>query len=177
MRHSRQYPCQTTLPCLKYRKQSEPTSTPQTVKETAALDYRRGGFDFFSLSSCDSLPDLTAARGIWYNSRCSDERRGNLPRFGMLDCPRGDGEEKWPKPRLGSVVRKRRKLTHERRIRRDTAVRAVSPPSVYLSRFILRTSHDASGEVLMCPALALMSGVMVASEVPSAVMSMASNEA
>ena len=55
-----------------------------------------------------------------------------------------------PKPRLGRVVRKRRKLPHERRIKRTLLVRAVSPPSVYLSRFILRTSHDASEEVSIC---------------------------
>ena len=39
----------------------------------------------------------------------------------------------------------------ERRIEKDTAVRAVSPPSVYLSRSFSRTSLDASEEVSLSP--------------------------
>ena len=41
--------------------------------------------------------------------------------------------------------------------KKDTAVRAVSPPSVYLHRSIRGTSHDASGEVFVFP-LSPMSG-------------------
>ena len=48
-------------------------------------------------------------------------------------------------------MRKRRKLHTERRKKEDTALRAVSPPSLYLSRFILLTSHEASGEVFVFP--------------------------
>jgi hypothetical protein len=47
--------------------------------------------------------------------------------------------------------------SHWKTLEEDTAVRAVSPPSVYPFRSILGTSHDASGEVFVFP-LSPMSG-------------------
>ena len=70
-----------------------------------------------------------------------------LKRAGQTDYLRGDVRRTVARElRLGRVVRKRRKLhTKDAMIRH--CLRAVSPPSLYLSRFILRTSHDASREV------------------------------
>ena len=54
-------------------------------------------------------------------------------------------------PRLGLRCVKALKTITKRRIEKDTALRAVSHPSLYLLRFIRGTSRDASEEVSWFP--------------------------